>query len=363
MQLIEPVAAGGAESVVRALTTALRATGLDAEIVALVPPDATHPFVDGARADGLPVTTVPRTRGRYDREVRAVINLLRHTRVDIIHTHVMRSNLVGAVAARYARIPTVSTQHGFTAVGWRGDVYTWLDLQLMRRCDAVFAVSRPVQQRLIERGCTADRVHLVPNGFVATDQVSREAARAELGAPAVGPVVGFIGRLSREKGADILIEAVSRAGIPGLTTVIIGEGEERQSLELLAQERQGRFIFAGRVVSAARLLPALDAIAISSRSEGTPMVLLEAMAAGIPVAAFSVGGIPDAIPSDAGWLVRPLDTVALANALAHIVADPAAAGRRAARAQRVVADRYSAGPWAQRVQTVYEHVRQTWRDR
>lgn len=343
---------------VRALTAALRAAGVDAEIMALVPPASAHPFVDAARAEGLPVTALPRTRARYDLEVRAVRQLLKQRDIELIHTHVMRSNLVGAVAARYARIPAVSTQHGFTATGGRGVLYTWLDLQLMRRCDAVFAVSRPVQQRLLERGCAEDRVHLVPNGFVATRHLSREAARAELGAPAAGPVLGFVGRLSMEKGTDLLIEAASRTLIGDLTTVIIGEGEERPSLESMALTRRGRFIFAGRVVDAARLLPAFDAIVISSRSEGTPMVLLEAMAAGVPVAAFAVGGIPDALPSAAGLLVPPLDTAALAEGLARIVADPAAAAQRAARAREIVATRFSAEQWADRVTRVYDRVLQ-----
>lgn len=359
IQLIAPLPVGGAESVVRALASGMHRSGRDVEVVALVEDPGAHPFMDRVRNDGVPVTAVCCGRHRYLAEAREVARLLRRAGAAVLHTHIYHADVVGYLAARLCGIPVVATVHGFTGTGWKNRAYIWLDMRLIRRFDAVICVSENVRDRVIREGCDPGRLRLVPSGYALRGSVARSVARAKLGLADDDRVIGWVGRLTREKGADLLVDSMGRLVAPNVTAVLMGAGPERERVMAQAASHSrgsGAVTLVGQVDDAALLLTAFDVLAISSRTEGTPMVLLEAMASGIPVVAFAVGGIPCVLDSRSAWLVPPGDTSAFAAALQEALQNPAEALRRAAAARETLRARHGLDSWIQQVEAVYDSV-------
>lgn len=350
LHVIAPAPAGGAETVVRQLAAGQRAAGLEASIAALLPGSGAHPFVELARAEGLPVTEIRHGHRRYFAEADTLRRQLREGRFDVVHTHVYHADVVGWLAARDSGAAQVATLHGFTGGGLKHRFFTWLALRVLNRAGAVICVAETVRDQAVAQGSDPARLHLVRNGFRAGPMQSREQARAELGLAQDGAWIGWAGRLSHEKGADLLLDALPHAGDTA-RAVLLGDGPEREALVARAEPR-ARFI--GPVTGVARLLPAFDALALSSRTEGTPMILLEAMAARVPVVAFAVGGVPQVLDETSAWLVRPGDTRAFGAALADVLARPDEAARRAGRAAERLARDFAVPAWVERVGAVYQ---------
>jgi glycosyltransferase involved in cell wall biosynthesis len=157
------------------------------------------------------------------------------------------------------------------------------------------------------------------------------------------------------KGADIFLRALAEAGGPQATAVLIGDGSERSRLESLA-EQVGvgtRVRFVGGIAAGGRLLPAFDAFVLSSRSEGTPIVLFEAMAAGVPIVAARVGGIPDVVGEGEALLVPPEDPVALAKGLRQVLETPSTAASMVERAKRRLETEFATPAWLERHEQLY----------
>ncbi|HSH46172.1 MAG TPA: glycosyltransferase, partial [Longimicrobiales bacterium] len=272
-----------------------------------------------------------------------------------VHTHGYRVDVLhGSVAAKLG-IPRVSTSHGFVGGDLKNRFYERLQRRALRRFDGVVAVSAPMAATLAQRGIPADRLHTVPNAWTdGIEFLDREEARRMLQIPADEFHVGFIGRIGHEKGPDVLLEALSHLERPAATT-FIGEGRLRDALagraEALGLDQTVRW--AGLVQDAARLIRAFDAVVLSSRTEGTPVVLLEAMAAGVPVIAAAVGGIPHIVGPDEASLVPAEDPPALAAAIRDTRDDPRAAAGRAARASQRLRGELSAAQWLERYDRVY----------
>jgi glycosyltransferase involved in cell wall biosynthesis len=172
-------------------------------------------------------------------------------------------------------------------------------------------------------------------------------------------VVGWVGRLIKAKGADVFLGAVAELDDPGLRIVIIGDGPERAELEVLTQslELSDRVSFCGSLQDVAHLFPAFDLFVLSSRTEGTPMVLFEAMAANVPIVATEVGGVPGVVRHDReALLVLPENPSALAVAMRVCVDDPEAAERRARAARVRLASDFSLEPWLDRYDEVYRRL-------
>jgi len=361
VHLIAPAAAGGAESAVRSLVIGQRNLGHDVEVATLTSRTVgPHPFVEQLKRDGIRVTDLRMGRVDYLAESRAVGDLLARQRVNVLHSHVYHADTVGYVAASQLGVPQVSTMHGFTGGSLRLAAYRKFDMWVLRRCAAVIAVAPNVRACALNEGIRPNIVHLVPNGYEpAGVPLDRSAARLALQLPESAPIVGWIGRLSQEKGADMALEAFAATLPRDAHIAIIGDGPERVNLELIARHlRVGaeRVHFAGNVANAAQYLPAFDALVLSSRTEGTPMVLLEAMAARVPIVTFAVGGVPAMLTPDSALLVAPGDVQGLSRALSFSLACPAAAKARAVAARRVFEERYTVATCAWSVVRIYNDI-------
>ena len=359
--LIAPAPAGGAESVVLALATAARDRSqvivLNQVAAADEPP---LPLTLQLRARGVQVDELRCGRRQYRAEVRAVTDVLVRGGVSVLHAHGYHSTVVGYFASRRAKLPCVATVHGYLSRNLKERFYNVVDRFFLRRYDAVIAVSQGIDAQLLASGVQRERLVVVQNGLVApADAPDRARARALLGGVTANePVVGWVGRLSIEKGGDLFLRAW-QAGKPPARAVIVGEGSEQERLEALSRELgvSSAVRFDGFRPDAAAFLPAFDILALSSRIEGTPMIVLESVAAGVPIVTFSVGGIPDLLDHRSAWLVPPENVDAFGAALRDALASPDERQRRAAAARAHLADRLSAEKWLERVWHVYERAR------
>ena len=357
LQVTAPGTFGGRETSVAALSAGIRAAGHEVEALAVLdagPGAAASPFVERLRADDVPVRTVALPPRAYVREAKALREAVAATGAEIVHSHGYRTDVVAALALARDDVPLVSTAHGFTGGGWKNRLYERLQALAWRRCAAVVAVSRPLAGALVERGVAPERVRTVRNAWREQEApLARPEARRRLGIGEDEVAIGWVGRLSREKGPDVALEALAALDRTNARLHVVGAGPLRAELEALAKERGfgDRVRWHGPVPGAGTLLAAFDLLLLSSRSEGTPMVLFEAMAAGVPVVATAVGGVPDVLSEQEAWLAASEDVPALAASMAGALADPREAVRRTAGAAARLRGEFDVGPW------VAAHVR------
>lgn len=360
LQVFSPGSFGGAESVVTALAVGLARRGHELVAAATIDADGTEPGVLARlREEGVasPVVRVPARR--YDVERRELVRIGRDFRPHVVHTHGYRSDLVGSSAARAIGAPVVTTVHGYTRGDWKNRLYEHLQRLALRRFDAVVAVSDALAEDLRARRGEL-RLVTIRNGWIAPGRpLARDEARGRLGLSGDDPVVGWVGRLTPEKGCDLFLEAATRLDGPEARFSILGDGPERDALRARFRdlERRGRVRWHGAQPDAWALLRAFDLLVLSSRTEGTPIVLLEAAHAGVPVVATSVGGVPDVLGEEGGWLVSPGRPDALAGTVARALADPEEGRRRARRLAERVRRRFDAGRWVEAHERLYRRVR------
>ncbi len=298
-------------------------------------------------------------------------------RVEVLHAHQLLSPAtVALVAAGLRGTPFVVTAHASGAVGdvaalARQGPLGRARLRALRRLARAFvAVSAPIRDELARAGIPAARIRSIPNGvdtrrFVPADPPERRRARRALALPPV-PVVLYAGRLSPEKGVDVLIDGWAEARRRGAlgTLCLVGDGPERQALAQRARDHGilGAVRFAGATDDVAPWLRAADVFALPSREEGLSLALLEAMASGLPVVASHVGGTPDAAGGTA-VLVRPGDPRAIADALAAMLDDPERAGALGEAARRRALARFDIGQVARRHRELYREAAEGGRPR
>jgi glycosyltransferase involved in cell wall biosynthesis len=349
MHVVAPSAVGGLERVLHTLAVAQRLGGDDVHVAAVLDAaDAAAGFIDSLEHESIRVHRVVPGHRRYLREQREIVQLCRSVRPDVVHTHGSRADVVDAAAARHAGCVTIATVHGFLGGSVRNRCYEWLQCRSLRRASAVAAVARPIADRLVTAGVQPNRVRVLRNAWRASAKpFDRQAARNSLGITSDAFRIGWIGRVSREKGLDILVRALPSLADLGIEVSVLGDGPEQAAVvrEASALGVADRLSWHGVVPGADRVLAAFDVIVLSSRSEGTPMVLLEAMAAGVPVVASAVGGVPDVVGHAEAHVVRAGDERELAQAIRDVRARPAAAAERTIAARRRLEFGFGVAPW------------------
>ena len=365
LHLLAPAPYGGLERVVGSLAAGLARRGHDVHVAAVLEPDGPperHPFVARLAGEGIEVHPVVIAGRAYRRERAEVAALCRRLASEVAHTHGYRADVVDAAAARAAGVAVAATVHGFTGGGGaRGRVYEALQRRALRRFGAVAAVSRPLAERLRRAGVA--RVRVIPNAWDgAAPALAGAQARARLGVAPGAFHLGWVGRLSREKGADVFLEALARlpdeADGPVVASMV-GDGPEAAALRRKAERLGigGRVRWHGAVEGAGELFSAFDAFVLSSRTEGTPIALLEAMAAGVPVVAARVGGVPDVVGDAEAWLVPAEDPAALARAIAALRRHPARVQARVRLARVRLEARFGADAWLAAYEAMYADLR------
>lgn len=305
------------------------------------------------------------------RDRRAVVRLLAHFRsfrpqlvFCMDHHDAMTAGRLAGLASG-ARAMVVAS-HATALIG-REHLFDVTDRLLMEFTRRVIAVSRTHAQHLRDReGVERERIAVIENGvdlaaWPLVSESSRRAARAALDLDDGLPVVLMVAGLRPEKAHDVLLAAVARMKRDGrrVRVLLAGDGERRGALETLAVSLGIRadVEFLGVRRDVARLLHASDVVVLPSVVEALPMVLLEAMAAGIPVIASAVGSVPELVRSgETGLLIPPADEESLAGAIAYILEDGARADRMRTRARELVAAHYSIDGTADRYRDLFDDV-------
>lgn len=360
LHVLAPGAFGGLESVVTALAKGWAARGGRVGVALAVEEHFEAPDQwTTLEAHGVRIFRSPIPHRAYRREWRGYRDAIRSFNADVVHCHGYRPDLLAGWAALGLGIPRTSTVHGFTGGGRKNRLYEWLQLRALARFDGVIAVSRPIRDRLIGAGVPEERIRVIPNALEPTPLLEGSAARAALGIAGTGPVLGWVGRISAEKGLDVLIDAVPRLRDLPWVVAVLGDGPLRAAAEARAAACgiAGRVHWQGGVPNAARYFRAFDVFVLSSRTEGTPIVLLEAMAAGVPIVAARVGGVPDVLDTESAVLVPPDDPAALATAIRQVLTDPGLAQRLATRAAYRVARDFAVPGWIEQHAAFYQDIR------
>jgi glycosyltransferase involved in cell wall biosynthesis len=315
-------------------------------------------LTDDARAFGFDVAVMPDmvanlSPRRDARAVRLLTELLVDRRPDVVHTHSAKAGGVGRIAAHRAGVPRiVHTYHGFPfhefQRPWTKAAYVAAESYLCRRTDVVLTVGSAVAVEAIRRGIVhpgqlrtiAVAIDAEP---VACTPKTRAHARELLGIAADVPVVGTVGRLDYQKAPQDFVRAIAALRHQNAVGVWVGDGSLRRDVERLIDRHglRGRIMLVGDRTDVAVLLPAFDVFAMSSRYEGLPCAVVEAMAAGVPVVATAVNAVSDVVlPGETGLLVPPQQPGALASAIDLVLDDPVSAQLRVGRAKALLGNRF-----------------------
>jgi glycosyltransferase involved in cell wall biosynthesis len=329
---------GGIGTHVRSLTRELVAAGVRVRVAGSAATDELFGFSQlGAAFTPVEVSTLPRPVTDA-RAVRGLRRLLQD--VDVVHAHGLRAGFVAAAAVRTSRPrrPLVVTWHNaMLGGGVKRHLLAGLERAVARAADVTLGASSDLVSRARELGARDARLGPVAAPPLRSPGRSREQVRAELGAGA-RPVLLAVGRLAPQKGYPLLLDAAARwAGrTPPPLVVVAGDGPLRSEMQQRIDAEQLPVRLLGHRPDVPDLLAAADAVVLPSAWEARALVAQEALAAGIPLVATAVGGVPDMV-GDAAVLVPYGDPRALAAAVAHVLDDPGVADRLASAGPRQAA--------------------------
>jgi glycosyltransferase involved in cell wall biosynthesis len=366
--LVNSITMGGAEEHVRQVASGLSRRGADVTVIMPETPDV-DPLAGALQDAGVRVERLTlawilhgwRTVGRFWRLVR----LLERLRTRLLHLHTVgyTGGRWAVWAARLADVPmVVCTIHSAPVAPQ--PLHVRLDRALQSRLvDRFVAVSQMNYAALRDDlGLPADKLVVIPNAvelenFAGTDSDDRRAVRERFGIPADAPVLGALARHDDPKGLTYLIQAMPAvlARQPSARLLLVGDGPLRANLEAEARSLgvAERVHFAGYQRDVASMLGAMDLVVLPSVREGLPLSLLEAMAAGRPVVATRVGGMPEVVVDGmTGRLVPPADPAALAEAIGAILDSPRCA-EQMGEAGRARAQDFSDAAMLDRLSAVY----------
>jgi glycosyltransferase involved in cell wall biosynthesis len=341
-------------------------------VVAYIRDAADHEFRIGAmaRARGLTFYEIAE-RGKLDlRVVRAVRDIVRRHQIDIIHAHDYKSDLfaylVGLSLGR-RRPLIVSTAHAWVIIGRRGEIYRRLDLFLMRRFEQLVAVSHSTKDEMVAAGVPEQKIAVIHNA-IDTDAWSparvTESRRAEWGLTSAFPVVGYVGRIMPEKDLETWLRAAALLArqCPQARFVLVGDGRDSTTqgeLQTLAGTLGigDRVLFPGYQSNLPPVYGSFDMFLLSSRREGLPNSLLEAMAMRLPVVTTDVAGAKELVVHGETGFVRPQgDTRGLGEALVALATDDALRARLAEASRQRVEREFSFDRRLERIESLYEQV-------
>lgn len=321
MHVIGGLHRGGAERMLVRTVVGLRELGWRVTVVSL----RGGPLADDLEAGGVPLRDLALPQRGLVTTLRSLAAIVRRERPGVLHSWMFHANLASRIAGRMTRVPLiVSSEHTLEQESRR----RYLANRITGRLAHVHhCVSQAVADFAAEEiGLPRQRLVVIRNGIdteVLERTEDRDRVRMNLGLPTDVPLVGCVAQLKPVKRVDVLLEAVARVERP-VGLVLVGDGVERRSLENLVV-RLGiadRVRFCGEHPDSCPWLHAMDVFALSSDVEGLPVAALEAMAAGLPVVATRVGGIPEVVHDGVtGLLVPRRDPPALAAALDSLLED------------------------------------------
>ena len=323
------------------------------------PGAAETPFQAACREQGIALHCFPQAFNWDMRAFKAVREFVRAEGVDVIQTHGYKENVCGWYLRRTTGKPWLTFVHGTTDENLKVRLYHALDRFVAARADRIVPVSHELMRRRVPTALR-HKVRVVENAIVprarhvSPDAVAQWRAQHAL----TQPVLACVGRLSPEKGQDVLLRAAARLRDMGarFQLALVGDGPWRAELEALVVRLKlvGYVRFVGQQKDMDLVYAATDVLVLPSRKEGMPNVVLEGMLAGLPLVATQVGAVPDMLAAgENGVLVPADDDVALARALRDVLCDAAFARRIGERARASLFPRFSIAQRAHNIEAVY----------
>lgn len=328
-----------------------------------------EPLAPLIREEGFPVHVFP-MKSKFDLSpIGSLASLIKTEGFHIVHTHGVRANLIGRLAAGRAGIRhVVTTVHSVLAF----DYNRWLDRWINRICENTtrgrterfITVCQMLEDQLVSEGIPKDKIVTIHNGL-EIDKYNPETpgaqVRQEFGIADDDILIGIIARLHPVKGHTYLFEAMSKAvkHFPKLKLLVVGTGPDRAKLEKTVKYLGigGSVIFTGFRKDIPNILAAMDILVLSSLSEGLSLTVIEGMAMKKPVLATEVGGTPEIITSGVdGYLVPPADAAALERGIAWLAADRSRALEVGAAARKTVEAGFTARLMAEKTGQLYRDI-------
>ena len=322
-------------------------------------------FVTAARQLGLQVEVILERR-RFDlRVIPALRGIVERHAPDVVVTNSVKSHFLVWRSRVWRQRPWVAFHHGYTDTDRKMRLYNRLDRWSLPHADRLVTVCQAFAKELADlAGVSIKNISVQHNSIRRQSPASPgdvEALRKRFAIADDERVVLSVGRLSREKGHIDLLEAFRRlretnAGL-SLKLIIVGDGPERTRLEALCGSIGGQVIFAGQTNDVQTFYAVADVFALPSHSEGSPNVLLEAMAANLPIVATAVGGVPEMVENNnSARLVSANDPPALAAAIASLLTDKDLAQQLAKNAAALVDTQYNPENYARSLVGTYSEV-------
>lgn len=325
-------------------------------------------LIAGAQAAEIPVERVPE-RFVFDVQVISRLRkLVERFNPDLIQTHAAKSHFLLRCSGLGKDKPWIAFHHGYTNTDFRSPIYNNLNRWSLQAPEQIVTVSQATKEQLLRHGIPGERITVVHNAVPAQphSQVRNDAAtlrqkKIDLGVSPDEKLILCAGRLSKEKGQIDMVGAILhlRKLRPGLAVrlMIIGDGPEHERISQAIQSAglENSIVFTGHLKDLTPYYEAADVVAIPSLSEGSPNVLLEAMAFGVPVVATEVGGIPEIVThGESALLVPAQDPGAMAAAIERLISDPGTASTLARQARQKVETEYSPETRAKDLISIYE---------
>jgi glycosyltransferase involved in cell wall biosynthesis len=361
LQVVPDLGVGGLSRVVESICATLDKERFEVSVLSF---HGGGEFADVLRTAGVPVFTLGsrdfRQRTSYASFI-DVARLLRREGIDVLHTHNTQPFLDAVPGGVLARVRTmIHTDHArHFPDRWR---YMFAERVLSRFVYRVVGVSEDTSRNLVRYEKISPRkIVTIPNGIsgsVYDVPVDRDAKRRELGLAPNAKVLGFASRLEPQKGIPYLLEAMPEIvrRSPDVVLLIVGQGREQQQLErqVAALDLQASVRFLGVRFDMPQMLGLFDIMVLPSIWEGLPMIILEAMAAGCPVVATAVGGVPTAVRNgETGILIEPKVPGAIADAVVTLLEDPERRQRFGAAARRVFREEFTAEAMTRHYEKLY----------
>lgn len=312
----------------------------------------------------------PREQGkeyfRIFRSASALYTMVKQGQFNLLHTNGYFADIIGLIVAKLCNIPIITTCHGFISNTQKFRLYNRLDLFAIRFMDGVIAVSKLMRNEMVQKGIAKEKTHIVQNAVESIrDQQwlekTRNSARESFNIDRKQFLIGYVGRLSEEKGLRFLIEGAAQLHSSGnsVTILVIGDGPLLNDMKMLVSELnlEENIRFAGFQSNVKELLPAFDVFVLPSLTEGTSMALLEAMACALPIVATNVGGTPQVIQDGSnGVLVPPSSPHSIAAAVERYVNDEKLRFLHGTKAQETVEADFGVEPWLKQIDSIYRQV-------
>ena len=323
-------------------------------------------FVTAAREAGL-TTSLICERFRFDwRVIPQLRALVAAAEPDIVQTHNVKSHLLVWLTGLWRTIPWIAFHHGYTATDVKDRLYNQCNRISLRAACRVVTVCQSFSARLQREGVSKARVRILHNTVkppIPASPAEVASLRARLGLPPGARILLTIGRLSCEKGHCDLVRAIrvlhALRQEPEFRLVIVGDGPERAKIRTLASALglEGTVVLTGHQANVQPFYALADLFVLPSRSEGSPNVLLEAMAAGVPIVATKVGGVPEIVcHGESALLVEAGDSRAMAEAILRLLQDSRLAHRLAQSAAQAVSRNHTPESYRHALFALYHEV-------